>query len=73
VQTNPRPPIAVPWSDLEAALGKAGEPTYDAEDAGLASFRFVRQSPSGVRGEVFLHADDGEDPARIQLIIVRPA
>jgi hypothetical protein len=73
VQSAVRPPLEIPWSDLEAALGKAGEPAQHADDfSGQASFRFVRRSPSGVRGVVSLYADAGKDPARIKFIIVRP-
>jgi hypothetical protein len=73
VQTNLRNPIEIPWSDLERTLGEPEENIYEVDNfTGRVTYTFERQV-AGARGDIYLYALRGQEPARIEVVIVRPS
>ena len=72
IQTNLKHPLEVPWKDLTRALGNGEERMNEVDNfSGRVSYRFVRQLPNNRRGSVFLYAKRNQDPARIEMVVVR--
>jgi hypothetical protein len=72
VQTYLVSPLEIPWEELKKALGEPEEHVFMVDNfSGQVTYRFQREV-KGSRGVVYLYAVSGQDPARIELVVVRP-
>lgn len=72
VQVNLRTPLEISWSDLRSTLGESEERVQEVDNfGGRVTYRFKREV-AGAGGVIYIYAVRGQDPARIEIVVVRP-